>query len=70
MLASESIGMETFWQQFIFYAFYFVLFDILPLYYPDGQPSNGRVIYDLIRHGRLTDYQKYDPQEELEHGTN
>lgn len=47
-----------FWNQFLFYVFYFVLFDALPVYLPDGQPSNGRAIFDLIWHGRRSDYSK------------
>ncbi|KGP91065.1 hypothetical protein N780_17565 [Pontibacillus chungwhensis BH030062] len=58
LLAIDGIPMESFWTQFIFYAFYFVLFDFLPVYYPDGQPSNGRVIYDLIRHNKFPDFEK------------
>ncbi|MCP3026490.1 hypothetical protein [Halobacillus sp. A5] len=70
LLALDWMGMETFWRQFIFYAFYFVLFDALPLYYPDGQPSNGRVVYDLVRHGQLTDFQRNDPKEKVDQEAN
>lgn len=54
-----------FWNQFLFYVFYFVLFDALPVYLPDGQPSNGRAIFDLIWHGRRSDYSK-DQQKDQE----
>ncbi|MBH0231356.1 hypothetical protein [Halobacillus yeomjeoni] len=49
---------QGFWEQFIFYALYFLLFDVLPIYYPDGKPSNGRVVYDLLRHHQLPDFQR------------
>ncbi|GAJ98175.1 hypothetical protein JCM19055_1084 [Geomicrobium sp. JCM 19055] len=45
-------GSETLWNTFLFYTFYFVLFDALPVYMPDGQPTNGRAIWDLFRHDR------------------
>ncbi|MBM7839817.1 hypothetical protein JOC54_003097 [Alkalihalobacillus xiaoxiensis] len=49
---------NIFWSTFIFYCFYFMLFDLIPVYLPDGQPTNGRAIYDLIRHGERSDYIK------------
>ncbi|WP_199860649.1 hypothetical protein [Oceanobacillus damuensis] len=62
LLANDLLEYETFWNQFVFYAFYFLLFDAIPLYYPDGQPSNGRVVYDLIRYGKRSDFRRNDPQ--------
>lgn len=49
---------NIFWSTFIFYCFYFMLFDLIPVYLPDGQPTNGRAIYDLLRHGERSDYLK------------
>ncbi|MBO1002529.1 hypothetical protein [Pseudogracilibacillus auburnensis] len=62
LLAYELLGLPNFWNKFVFYSFYFVLFDALPIYYPDGQPSNGRVIYNLLRYGRKSDFERNDPQ--------
>ncbi|MFC2947887.1 hypothetical protein [Virgibacillus sediminis] len=62
LLANDLLDAETFWNRFIFYALYFVVFDAIPLYYPDGQPSNGRVIYDLLRYGKRSDFERSDPQ--------
>lgn len=47
---------NIFWQTFIFYCFYYVFFDIVPVYLPDGQPTNGRAIFDLIYYGERSDY--------------
>ncbi|WP_270180183.1 hypothetical protein [Alkalihalobacillus sp. CinArs1] len=52
------LDMKEFGKQFIYYAFYFVLFDLLPIYYPDGQPSNGRIVYELFRYGQFPEYEK------------
>ncbi|WP_142827463.1 hypothetical protein [Planococcus soli] len=46
----------TFWDRFVFYAFYYVLFDIVPMKTANGMPNNGLIIYDMLRHGRRTDY--------------
>lgn len=46
----------TFWNRFIFYAFYYVLFDIVPMKTANGMPNNGLVIYEMLRYGRRTDY--------------
>ncbi|WP_050183406.1 hypothetical protein [Domibacillus robiginosus] len=46
----------TFWDRFIFYAFYYVLFDAVPMKTVNGKPNNGLIIYDMLRYGRRTDY--------------
>ncbi len=46
----------TFWNRFIFYAFYFVLFDVVPMKTSNGMPNNGMIIYEMLRYGRRTDY--------------
>ncbi|QQK74810.1 hypothetical protein HUG15_03785 [Salicibibacter cibarius] len=61
LLGAEILGGEIFWNTFLFYTFYFVLFDALPVYQPDGQPTNGRAIYDVIRHNHWhTSERSYD----------
>ncbi len=35
-----------------------MLFDLIPVYLPDGQPTNGRAIFDLIWHGERSDFLK------------
>lgn len=46
----------TFWNRFIFYAFYFVLFDVVPMKTANGMPNNGLIIYEMLRYGKRTDY--------------
>ncbi|QGS69767.1 hypothetical protein CV093_20735 [Oceanobacillus sp. 143] len=60
LLANGVLQNQSFWNQFIFYAFYFLLFDAIPMYQPNGQPSNGRIVYDLIRYGKHSDFQRDD----------
>lgn len=47
---------KTFWDRFIFYAFYYVLFDIVPMKTVNGKPNNGMIIYEMIRYGKRVDY--------------
>ena len=47
---------KTFFDRFVFYAFYFVLFDIVPMVTVNGKPNNGMIIYEMIRYGKRTDY--------------
>ncbi|QNK86723.1 hypothetical protein H7992_15925 [Sporosarcina sp. resist] len=47
---------RTFWERFIFYAFYYVLFDAIPMITVNGKPNNGMIIYEMLRHGKRTDY--------------
>lgn len=46
----------TFWDRFIFYVFYYILFDIVPMKTVNGKPNNGMIIYEMLRYGRRTDY--------------
>ena len=47
---------RTFWDRFVFYAFYYVLFDIIPMRTINGMPNNGMIIYEMLRYGKRTDY--------------
>ena len=47
---------RTFWDRFVFYAFFYVLFDIVPMKTVNGKPNNGYIIYEMLRYGRRTDY--------------
>lgn len=47
---------RTFSERFIFYVFYFVLLDIVPMFTVNGKPNNGMVLYEMLRYGKRTDY--------------
>jgi hypothetical protein len=47
---------KTFWERFIFYAFYYILFDAVPMITVNGKPNNGMIIYEMLRHGKRTDH--------------
>ncbi|MFS0690914.1 hypothetical protein AB1K89_16900 [Sporosarcina sp. 179-K 8C2 HS] len=47
---------RTFWERFIFYVFYFVLLDSVPMFTVNGKPNNGMVLYEMLRYGKRTDY--------------
>lgn len=47
---------KTFWNRFIFYGFYYVLFDSIPMRTINGMPNNGMIIYEMLRYGQRTDY--------------
>jgi hypothetical protein len=47
---------QTFWDRFTFYAFYYVLFDIVPMKTANGKPNNGMIIYEMMRYGKRVDY--------------
>lgn len=42
----------------MFYAFYYVLFDALPMRTINGKPNNGRIIFDMVKYGKRTDLNK------------
>lgn len=47
---------QAFWERFIFYALYYVLFDLVPMKTLNGMPNNGMIIYEMFRYGKRTDY--------------
>ena len=47
---------KTFWDRFIFYAFYYILFDTIPMITINGKPNNGMIVYEMLRYGKRTDY--------------
>lgn len=51
---------QTFWDRFVFYGFYFVLFDAVPMKTANGMPNNGMIIYEMLRYGKRTDHNE-DP---------
>ena len=46
----------TFWDRFIFYSFYYILFDAIPMITVNGKPNNGMIIYEMLRYGKRVDY--------------
>ncbi len=46
----------TFWNRFVFYSFYYVLFDVIPMKTANGMPNNGLIIYEMLRYGKRTDF--------------
>lgn len=46
---------KTFWDRFVFYAFYYVLFDAVPMTTFNGKPNNGMIIYKMIRYEKRID---------------
>ncbi|MGN7477704.1 hypothetical protein ACTHOQ_07600 [Solibacillus silvestris] len=46
---------KTFWDRFVFYAFYYVLFDAVPMITFNGKPNNGMIIYQMSRYGKRVD---------------
>lgn len=48
----------TFWERFVFYALFYLLFDVVPMKIQGGMPNNGMIIYEMLRYGKRTDYNK------------
>lgn len=64
LLAEEVLPTNMFWEVFQFYLFFYILFDVAPVYLPNGQPTNGRAIFDLLWHGERSDFMKKNAEEE------
>lgn len=57
LIANGLVGnFETFWNRFIFYGFYYVLFDSIPMIMVGGKPNNGMIIYEMLRYGKRVDH--------------
>ncbi|WP_052366289.1 hypothetical protein [Geomicrobium sp. JCM 19055] len=64
LVGQNVLPANTFWDIFLFYLFFYILFDVVPVYNADGQPTNGRAIFDLIWHGESSDFVKPDANTE------
>lgn len=57
LLANGFIGtFITFWDRFVFYAMFYLLFDAIPMKMQGGMPNNGMIIYEMLRYGKRRDY--------------
>ena len=57
LIANDLVGnFATFWNRFIFYGFYYVLLDAIPMIMVYGKPNNGMIIYEMIRYGKRVDH--------------
>lgn len=45
----------TFFDRLIFYIFFYVLLDAVPMTTINGLPNNGKIIYYMIKHGKRID---------------
>ncbi|UCZ54036.1 M50 family metallopeptidase [Bacillus shivajii] len=46
---------HIFFYQFVYFSLYFIFFALLPVEYGEGHPSDGKAVYDVIRHGTKRD---------------
>lgn len=44
---------KLFFYQFVYFSVYFVFFSIIPIDYGENNPSDGKAIYDALRHGKI-----------------
>ena len=49
---------EEFWDRFLFYIFFYVLFDAVPMKMVYGRPNNGLILYEMLRYGKRVDTNK------------
>lgn len=57
LVDANVIDYHKFWNLLVYYSIYFVLFDIIPMRYPDGQPSNGLVVWEMLRYGKWATFE-------------
>lgn len=49
LVNSNVLEANLFTYQFTYFSWYYVIFALLPMPYPDGNYSDGKIIYDLIK---------------------
>lgn len=49
LVEQQLIGTNMFTYQFTYFSLYYIFFALLPMPYPDGNLSDGKVILDLLR---------------------
>ena len=58
MINEDLLEYTVFWDRFVFYAFFYVLFDSIPMRTLSGMPNNGMIILDIIKRGRRSEMDK------------
>jgi hypothetical protein len=53
LIKVNIIDASTITYQFIYFSIYTIFFALLPMDYPDGNPSDGKVIYHIFRKRRV-----------------
>jgi len=49
VISGEFIASSSFTYQFLYFSMYYVFFALLPMSYPDGNFSDGKIIYHLLK---------------------
>lgn len=52
LIRTGVLEANLFTYQFTYFSWYYVIFALLPMPYPDGNLSDGKIIYDLLRNKR------------------
>ncbi|MFC4076368.1 hypothetical protein [Salinithrix halophila] len=47
------LGTHNAFYQFAYFSFYYAFFALVPIEYPDGEPSDGQAVLDWYRKGKL-----------------
>ena len=55
LAAGTFQSLTTFWDRFVFYAVFYLLFDVVPMKMQGGMPNNGMIIYEMLRYGKRMD---------------
>ncbi|MBW2961632.1 site-2 protease family protein [Mesonia aestuariivivens] len=69
LIANEYLEETIFTYQFLYFSLYYVFFSLLPMSYPDGNYSDGKIIYYLLKKNHRLIKQKhfqlwYDAEED------
>lgn len=49
---------HLFFYQFVYFSIYLIFFALLPISYSEENPSDGKAIYDVLKHGKV--YKHFD----------
>lgn len=58
LVEQEYIGTNMFTYQFTYFSLYYIFFALLPMTYPDGNYSDGRIILEFLRNKEYSFTQK------------
>jgi hypothetical protein len=58
LVEQETIGTNMFTYQFTYFSFYFIFFALLPMTYPGGNYSDGKIILNLLKDKEFAVFQR------------
>ncbi len=53
LIHAGVLNTHLFFYQFVYFSLYLLFFSLIPIDYGENNPSDGKAIYDVLKHGKI-----------------